>query len=68
MNQAAVPFMQVQQIIVGDDCAVVAHSAHSSQLWDLGPRYGNRCCILPRHHADAGRPWWQPCRSFGLSV
>ena len=38
MNQAAVPFMQVQQIIVRDDCAVVSHSAHSFPTMGFTPQ------------------------------
>jgi hypothetical protein len=57
MHQAAAaPFVAIQQIIASDNNGAVSHSVKSSQLRDLSPNIGIQTRILPRHHADAGRP------------
>jgi len=56
MNQAATPFVRVQQIFVRDDYGFASQSANVSQVRVFNPAIGNPSRILPRHHADAGRP------------
>jgi hypothetical protein len=56
MNRAAAPFVRVQQIFVRDDYGFASQSANVSQLRVFSPAIGNPAHILPRYHADAGRP------------